>query len=97
MEIEISKVGERGQIVIPQEFRDKLHIKKGDKFLVVRTDNKLILQQMSTLKAKNIDQLREDLIDIKIAEDRLKEIEEGKGLVQTKEEFLKEMKKWIGE
>ncbi len=95
MEIEISKVGERGQIVIPQEFRDKLNIKRGEKFLVVRTDNKLILQQMRTLKSKSIEQLREDLVDIKIAEDRLKEIEEGKGIVRTKEEFLKEMERWV--
>ena len=30
MEMEIAKVGERGQIVIPQNFREDLHIKKGE-------------------------------------------------------------------
>lgn len=97
MEMEISKIGERGQIVIPQEFRDELHIKKGEKFLVVKSDGKIILQQMRRLKAQSIEQLREDLIDIKIAEDRLKEIEEGKAVIQTKKEFLKDMKKWVEE
>ena len=72
MEIEISKMGERGQIVIPQEFREDLGIKKGEKFLVVRSKDKLIFQQMRRLKARSIEQLREDLIDAKIAEQRLK-------------------------
>ena len=96
MDIEISKVGERGQIVIPQEFREELRIKKGEKFLVVKSDGRLIFQQMSRLKADNIDKLKEDLIDIKIAEDRLKEIEQGKGVAKTKEQFLREMEEWVG-
>lgn len=93
----ISKVGERGQIVIPQEFRDELDIRKGEKFLVVKTDNKLIFQQIRKLKAKTLEQLQEDLIDMKIAEDRLEEIENGKFISQTKKEFLKEMEKWVEE
>lgn len=97
MEIEIAKVGERGQIVIPQDFREELHIKKGEKFLVVKSDNKLIFQQMSSLKAKTLEQLKEDLVDMKIAEDRLKEIESGQGIRSTKEEFLKEMRLWLKE
>jgi len=97
MDIEISKVGERGQIVIPQEFREEMNIRKGEKFLVVKIDNKLIFQQMEKLKSETLEQLKEDLIDIKIAEDRLKEIERGKCVIQTKEEFLKEMEEWVKE
>jgi AbrB family looped-hinge helix DNA binding protein len=97
MDLEISKMGERGQIVIPQGFREELHIKKGEKFIVVKSEDKLIFQQMSKLKAKNIDQLKEDLGDMKIAEERLKEIEDGECTVQTKDEFLKEMKDWVKE
>lgn len=93
--MEITKIGERGQIVIPQEFREELHIKKGEKFLIVRSDNRLILQQMKKLKAKTLEQLKEDLIDMKIAEDRLEEIEKGKSIVQTKDEFLREMEAWV--
>ncbi len=95
--MEIAKVGERGQIVIPQDFREELHIKKGEKFLVVKSDNKLIFQQMSSLKSKTLEQLKEDLIDMKIAEDRLKEIEKKQGVMGTKEDFIKEMKLWIEE
>ena len=95
MDMEISKMGERGQIVIPQEFRKELHMKKGEKFLVVKSNGRLILQQMSRMKAESIERLREDFVDLKIAEDRLDEIEKGKGVVQTKERFLREMEQWV--
>jgi len=97
MEIGVSKLGERGQIVVPQDFREELGIKRGDKFLVVKSDNKLVFQRMKDLKAKTIEQLRDDLIDIKIAEDRLREIEKGECVIQTKEKFLKEMEDWVKE
>ena len=97
MEIEISKMGERGQIVIPQEFREELQIKTGEKFIIVKSDDKLILQQMKKLRAKTIEQLKEDLVDMKIAEDRLEEIEKGKSVSQSKEEFLTEMEQWVNE
>jgi AbrB family looped-hinge helix DNA binding protein len=97
MDIEITKLGERGQIVIPLEFREELHLRKGEKFIVARSDNKIILQQMSKLKAKTIEQLREDFVDMKIAEDRLEEIEQGKSVAQTKEKFLEEMEQWVNE
>ena len=97
MEIEISKVGERGQVVIPQDFRNELKIKSGEKFIVVKIDDKLIFLQMSKLKSGTIEQLKEDLVDMKLAEDRMKELEEEKKISQTKEEFFKEMKKWVME
>ena len=97
MELEITKLGERGQIVIPQEIRNQLHLKKGEKFLVVKSYSKIIFEPLRKLKAKIVDELKEDMIDMKIAEKRLKEIEEGECKVQTKEDFLKEMKKWVNE
>ena len=97
MKMEISKIGERGQIVIPQEFRDELKIKKGEKFLIVKSDDKLILQQMTKLKAKNMEQFIEDLADMKIAEERLRGIEKGKKVVKTKKQFLNDMEKWVRE
>ena len=61
---------------------------------VVALDDKLIFQQMRKMKAKSIEQIREDLIDIKIAENRLNNMENK---VQTKAEFLKEMSAWVEE
>ena len=97
MEMEISKMGERGQIVIPQDFRNELKVKPGEKFVVVKTGDKLILQQMSKMKSGAIEKLKEDLIDMKIAEEKFKELEEGKVNSYTEEEFLKKMKKWVNE
>ncbi len=47
MDFEVTKLGERGQIVIPLEIRKKLKLKKGDKF-IVSTSGKLIV--FSSLK-----------------------------------------------
>ena len=52
---------------------------------------------MKNLKAKSIEQLKEDLVDLKLAEDRLNEVELGKAITQTKDEFLKEMEVWVNE
>ena len=94
MEIDITKLGERGQIVIPQEMRNQLHLKKGEKFLVVRSDSKIIFEPIRKMKAKIIEKVQDDLIDMKIAAKRLKEIEEGKCKTYNKKEFLEELKKW---
>jgi len=97
MEIEITKIGERGQIVIPLEFREELKLKKGEKFIIVKEDNKLILEPMKSLKAKTIERIREDLIDLKIASEAWEEIKKGKVVSQDEEEFLKDLEKWAKE
>lgn len=44
MDFEITKLGERGQIVIPLEIRNKLKLKKGDKFIVKHSEKSISLQ-----------------------------------------------------
>jgi len=90
MEIEISKLGERGQIVIPQEIRDKLNMKKGEKFIMLTENEDIIIRQVSKLKSN----IEEDLIDMKKADRIWGEIEKGKFRKFTKEEFEKEMESW---
>lgn len=46
MEFEITTIGERGQVVIPQPFRKNMHIQKGEKFMVIRKDNTLIFKRL---------------------------------------------------
>ncbi len=92
MDAEIGRIGERGQIVIPQEMRERLNIKQGEKFLIVMQDDDIIIRPMK--KIKSLDTIEEDVIDMQIADKRWKEIEEGNSLVSSKEEFLKEMKSW---
>lgn len=97
MEIEMSKIGERGQIVIPQEFRKELNVKTGEKILLFKTDSKIVLEPVKKLKARVWQELKEDIIDAKIAEKRWEEIKEGKVVKQTKKEFLKDLEKWVKE
>lgn len=92
MEIEISKIGERGQVVIPLDIRERFHIKTGEKFLVIGDRGDIILRPLK--KMKSIAQIEEDIIDMQIAEKRWREIGQGKSTTKTKDEFLKEMERW---
>ena len=46
MEFEVTKVGERGQVVIPQSVRKEMKIHKGDKFMVIQRGNVLVLRRL---------------------------------------------------
>jgi len=39
--------------------------------------------------------IHEDLIDLKIAEERLKNLESNKLVIKSKKQFLKEMEEWL--
>jgi len=46
MDFEITKIGERGQVVIPQSFRDQMRIHKGDKFMILQQGDTIILKRL---------------------------------------------------
>lgn len=46
MEFEITRIGERGQVVIPPSFRDQMRIHKGDKFMILQQGNAIILKRL---------------------------------------------------
>ena len=46
MEFEVTKMGERGQIVIPQEFRKEMNLHRGEKFMIIKHDGNLLLKRM---------------------------------------------------
>lgn len=55
MEIEITKLTSKGQVVIPQDIRDKNNLKSGEKFLVYGTSDSIILKRVKRLEeAKGI-------------------------------------------
>jgi AbrB family looped-hinge helix DNA binding protein len=54
---EVTKVGERGQVVIPQPFRKEMHIHKGEKFMVIRKDNTLIFKRLFSPSKKEIENM----------------------------------------
>lgn len=88
MEIAITKMSSKGQIVIPSELRD--NIKEGEKLIIIKSEHQLILKKASELD-KN---LKEDLEFAKRTEEAWKRYEQGKFKSMATKDFLKELKKW---
>ena len=88
MDIAITKMSSKGQIVIPVEMRKGFH--EGDKLLIIQNDKQLIMKKASDLD-KNV---AEDLEFAKKTEEAWKRIEEGKGIKMDFDEFVEAMKKW---
>jgi AbrB family looped-hinge helix DNA binding protein len=53
MEVELTKISEKGQVVIPSGLRKEMGIKKSDKFLVFGEGNTLILKKIEPTSLKN--------------------------------------------
>jgi AbrB family looped-hinge helix DNA binding protein len=49
--IDVTKVSDKGQVVIPKEIRDKFNFTEGSKLIVVATGDAVILQRMDTVVA----------------------------------------------
>jgi AbrB family looped-hinge helix DNA binding protein len=88
VEISLTKISSKGQVVIPQEMRDKL--KEGDKLVVIKNDGQIILKKMEDFN-KN---LQEDLEFAKRTEEAWKRYDRGEFISMDAENFLKEIKKW---
>ena len=57
MNVEITKMTSRGQVVIPQDIRQSNGLKEGEKFLVYDTGNSIVLKRIKNLqKIKGIDE-----------------------------------------
>ncbi|MBI2105285.1 AbrB/MazE/SpoVT family DNA-binding domain-containing protein [Candidatus Woesearchaeota archaeon] len=91
MEIAITRMSSKGQIVIPSELRKG--IKEGDKLIIIKNDHQLILKKASELDK----QMKEDLEFAKRTEEAWKRYEKGEFISQNADEFLEEMKKWANE
>jgi len=88
MDIAITKMSSKGQIVIPAELR--ADIPEGEKLMIIKNKEQIILK-----KASNLDkQLQEDLEFARRTEEALKRYEEGKFIKMDANDFLKEIKKW---
>ncbi len=88
MDVAITRMSSKGQVVIPNEMRGDLH--EGDKLIIIKNDHQLIMKKATELE-KN---LKEDLEFAKRTEQAWKRIEEGKGIKMEFDDFLEEMKKW---
>ncbi len=48
MQVELTKISEKGQVVIPASLRDEMGIKRSDKFMIFGEGNTLILKKIET-------------------------------------------------
>lgn len=88
MDIAITKMSSKGQIVIPQEMRGAF--KEGDKIVIMQNGDHIIMKKADKFSK----QLEEDLIFAKRTEAAIRRIEHGKGVTMEFEDFIKEVKKW---
>ena len=88
MDIAITKMSSKGQIVIPAEMRED--IKEGEKLIIIKTHDQMIIKKVSDLD-KN---LEKDIIFAKRTEDALKRYEKGEFKEMDFDEFSKELEKW---
>lgn len=51
MEIEITKITSKGQVVIPQDIREEADIEEGEKFFVYSSGDSIILKRTKNFKA----------------------------------------------
>jgi len=54
MNIDITKITSKGQVVIPQDIRKRNEIEEGEKFIVYDTDDSIILKRV-----KNMEQVKD--------------------------------------
>jgi AbrB family looped-hinge helix DNA binding protein len=83
--MKITKMSTKGQIVIPEEIRGDT--KPGTPFVITKEGEIIILKKVEGLT-------EEELKEIKELDKIWKEIDEGKGITQSKEKFLKELNLW---
>ena len=50
--METTRLSEKGQIVIPKDFREKMGLKPGSRFLVIATEDSIVLQRIEVVKQK---------------------------------------------
>ena len=88
MDLAITKMSSKGQIVIPSEMRKG--IKEGEKLLIIQNDDQLIMKKASKLDSN----LKEDLEFARRTDEAWKRIEEGTGIKMGFDDFIDQMKKW---
>ena len=87
MNIAITRMSSKGQIVIPSEMR--IGINEGEKLLLIKNNHQIIMKKATELN-KNFD---EDIIFAKRTEEAFKKYEKGEFRTLPAEKFLKMLKK----
>lgn len=88
MDIALARISSKGQIVIPSAMREGIN--EGDKLIIIKNNNQIIMKKASTLDKR----LKEDLEFAQRTEEALRRIEQGKGIKMDFDTFIAEMKTW---
>lgn len=55
--LEVTSLSSRGQLVIPQEIRERLHLQEGEKFIVIGEEDTILLKKLEVPSFKSFDKL----------------------------------------
>lgn len=88
VEIDITRLSSKGQIVIPSKMRKGF--KEGDKMIIFKDKDSIVLRKASEMD----EQFKEDLEFARRTREARKRIEAGEGITMDFDDFLEEMKKW---
>lgn len=83
--MEMTKLSTKGQIVIPELFRKEFQV--GTPFVVSKRNNLIVLRAIEGLTSKE----EKEIVEL---EKIWKEIDSGKGLTKSKDDFIKELENW---
>ena len=88
VEIGITRMSSKGQIVIPLDMRSGIN--EGEKLLIIQGEGSLILKKATKMDEK----FHEDLEFARRTEEAFQRHDRGEFTRMSGEEFLKEIKKW---
>ena len=88
MDIAITRMSSKGQIVIPAEMRKGIHA--GEKIVIIKNNHQFVMKKANEICKR----LKEDLEFAKRTDEALKRYEKGKFREMDFEEFSKKLKKW---
>lgn len=86
MKIEVSTLSTKGQVVIPQDMREDLKLRKGDQIAFVEERGLLILRPLR--------EVGDEFLDAVLAASGWKEIERGRYRKMGVKKLLAELSKW---
>ena len=87
MDVAITKMSSKGQVVIPSEMRKG--ISEGEKLVIIQNKDQIIMKKASKLK----ENLVEDLEFARRTEEAWKRYEKGEFVSMPADKFLKELSK----
>jgi AbrB family looped-hinge helix DNA binding protein len=88
MEMAITKISSKGQIVIPSHLRKNFI--QGEELLIIKNKDQMILHRLKDMDKK----FKEDLAFAKDTEKMLQKYKRGEFKHKSAKEFLKELEKW---